>query len=96
MVLDQLDLEYESVISTIDSSVLKVLFDNVALLLPLDLPSSTIVEATLRYRLMAYVCSIINNVSNESSEIQLKHSIEIFKVASSSVLIQNEFQALRT
>ena len=75
MALDQLDLEYEeSVISeAIDSSVLKVLFDNVALLLPLDLPSSTIVEATLRYRLMAYVCSIINNVSSESSEIPVSH-----------------------
>ena len=95
MALDQLDLEYEeSVISeAIDSSVLKVLFDNVASLLPLDLPSSTIVEATLRYRLMAYVCSIINNVSNESSEIPVEalYTREIFKVASSSVLIQNEF-----
>ena len=77
MALDQLDLEYEeSLISeAIDSSVLKVLFDNVASLLPLDLPSSTIVEATLRYRLMAYVCSIINNVSNESNEIPVEASM---------------------
>jgi hypothetical protein len=95
MELDQFELSCEaSVISdTINSSNLKTIFDNAVQLLQLKSASLTVIGTTYRYRLMQFISSVIDSLCKEGNDLIIDDTClrELLRVASTSVLIQNEF-----